>query len=616
MAHFFAILTNKTKPFVVGLVTGLIISGSIASLALLFHNLSDTGKATASSDISSPHPILAKSTIESGEIEGNTREKASTSLMKFARLTSRSARSLALQSMLEDLDQETLSALLADSSEIAERGFRTEFEATIVRKMATINPEYVLDRIEDYPTVRFHELVSLVFEEWSRSSLDAATEYAQGMSFTTREVVLNAILNASDDFTTNDLLSAARKLGMEQMALERIEEKLNEQPILDPKESWNSFVSIHHNEFRSLNRSGRELLGNIAQALVDKLGEDAFDFADQSLDNYYDRKRALGPIVSRISRTNPKRAFELARSLGPSRDDHTTIWTVAREWTASEPKAAFESVMDVDQGWLRRQLLFEVINQWVSLDPADLLEHLNTFPIEWQTHGERQAWNSIAANNPEHASKMLDTIQNESVKLSVAETIAERWAASDVEAALAWINSDIGKPDVQSRLAAVVLRNFARLDSQKALELALSQSASDSGVGPEAEVLNTIATRDVETSIDLLSKSRNDRTKLAGMISIGSTLLRYYRNPDRAMELAEQAPSEEARDEYFRSLLPYWTSAIPETLYERISQFPTKELQSLVAVYLIRHDKGNFLVKDLEVLRSHLTDEMRANLDL
>lgn len=603
------------RSFLIGLTVGVVVATTlaIASYSLLTANNS---RQKSSSDDIATQPVDTPSSVRyDDEDTSSSNQFAGVELYQLAEFKNRANRSLALYSILEHMDESTLYSLWQESRDLATRSLRNEVEMAIVLKLATLEPRQVLTEIIGYPAVRYHELLEIVYEEWSQSDLEAAIAFGQKLDAAAREVVLQSIMNSRENLPAEVLQDIARELDLEHEARGRIAKLLSEQPITDPIDSWNTFVGDYQHAFWHMDSNERTLLGNITEALVDELGPGAFDLVDQALTDDRDKTVALSSIAQKIAAKDPKLAFELMLTHPPRRNETGAIWNIARTWAKTDPEAALDAAVKIKQGRTRNQLIATIVDQWTSVDPETLLERLDNLPEKSRIYAERHAWDAFATKSPADASELLGQISDAASKERVAESIAANWAKGDVEATLAWIKSNQELNHIQSRLTSIALQQFADMHPNKAIELALAQPLPDSGVGPEADVLGILARHSTDASIKLLNESRNVETKLAGMISVGSTLVVYRGDPDRAMELAKLAPSEETRDEYFRTLIRYWTSIKPETIYPRIEQFPTEELRSMIASVLIRREKENYSAGELETLQSHLTEEARANLE-
>lgn len=600
----------KNRSFLFGLAVGLVLATTIAIASYSLLETSNS-RQESSYDIA-VQPVVTASTVNhDDDAISNSKQDESVELHQLAKFKKRSNRSLALYSMLEPMDSSSLRNLWQESNELTTRSLKDDVEIAIVQKLATLEPRDVLTEIASYPTVRYHEFLEVVYEEWSRSDLETAVTFAQKLDVAAREVVLRCIMNSREDLSAEVLLNTARQLTLAHKAKRQITKLQIEQPITDPLDSWNTFVGDHQHSFWRMDSDQRTLLDNITEALVDELGPDAFDLVDHALTDVRDKTVALSFVAEQIAKNDPKLAFELMLT-HPSRRNE--IWVIALTWANTDPEAVLDAAVKIKRGRTQNQLIAAIVDQWTSDDPETLLQRLDSLPEKSRIYAERRAWNAFASKSPAQASKHLGQVRDATTKERVAESIATNWAKSDVEATLAWIKSNQELNHIQDRLTSTALRQFADLHPNKAFELALAQPLFDSGIGPEADVVGILARHNVDASIKLLNESRNVETRLAGMISVGSTLVVNRGNPDRAMELAKSALSEETRDEYFRTLIRYWTLMKPETIYPRIEQFPTAELRSTVASYLIQRDKENYSTDELEFLHTHLSKEAREDL--
>ena len=517
-------------------------------------------------------------------------------LQQLLSLNSRFLRQYALYALTAEADEETLQELLRRSNEIESSRLRHQIEATVIRKWATISPKNALVQIQGVPEVRFLDLVRTVFREWCIADADAAIEYAQqNMDLASRQAVGEAILQSRRDLSRSQMLAIAQKLEIESHIVKMIDKELIEAPVLDAESAWETFIEEHRNSLVFLIGDQAELLEKIADSYVEQHGLEAFDAINKTIPNFDDKDVMLSKVLRRIAREDPAAAFEIALSQ-PRREELGLITVAVAEWARIDPLAALDRISNVAADGDRVSYQGIVLRSWISSEGSlAVLRKLERIPSDIRELAEGLAISASARTSPEQSIVWMQKIEDPTRKARITKSIAATWARNDPEAALEWVLSDPSVEDLRDQVASTALRELARSNRELALTRALSLTRKDSDVGFEADVIRTVARRDIEGALTLLPHARNEETKLAGLHFIGASLMRIYdvEGADRAVKLADELGSDELRTQYFESLLPIWVFVNPRDLYNRIDQFPLEELKASAAILLLERDKEN-----------------------
>ena len=509
-------------------------------------------------------------------------------------------RRLAMYDLVDKADEEMLEQLFDRATQMPTGAFRREIEKAVVRKWATVSPQNVLKHIEGVVMLRYRELLSLVFKEWVRLDLDEAISHAIRFGSVTRQIIFDCIRDSLRDMDVNDLMSIAQKLDIEFYARQKIFQELAESEIDDPMEVWTQFVAENRNRFQLLNQYKRNYLMAVARAIGDR-GVDALYEASALLTNINDRMIVLPTIVYQVAQNDPQAALNFA--LAEVRDMTGMTWGVVSVWADSDPRAALTAVSEIEDLDLRIRLQRTVFDRWSAKDAISVLKELNNLPEGSRQLAEEIARVAVAEHSPEQATKWLQDIEDPNLRANVASQIAISWAKRNAAAALNWIESEHSLESIKDSLVRDVVRAVTLTDPQWALDTALEHSVPTDAIGLEAEILAEIARRDPDTALKLLPVARNEATKLAGLLSIGSHLVgRTHDSHDRAIELAEELSSDEDKNRYL-SLLMFDFEY--EDLYSMIDQFPTSDLREQAANLLLDNDKQNLSASQIEKLQTY-----------
>lgn len=552
--------------------------------------------------------------MEGVAFANETPEQQVSELEQLQLLNSRFERRLVLYRILEDADENSLSEIFDRSKHLSPSSLHFEVELLVAEKWSTINPRAVLAKISDVPELRFRHLVEVIFDEWIATDRSEAIGFASQWSHHRKQLVFESAVLPRNDLGLGEKLEIGRQLDIQYIASSLLEEQAESAPINDAEEYWKSFHAKHRNAFSDLHG---DQLSNIAQSLVAELGAKAFHLVDETAENIDDKNRILPLIAYQIASADPRAAFDLV--VDRKRDETGMLWGIVREWAGTEPKDTFEAVSQIVNSNKRRYMQETVIGVWTRMgNPTELLERLNEFPQNSRSMVREKALESLGSSLPAEALEKTQTVQDATVRNRLENSIVVSWAERDASAALAWVRSEPAVQYKRTRLMADILSGMARKNFDLALETALAEPVDESGVGLEASVIRGVVPIPPDVAQELLSRMRNEQTKLRGMLSVGAGFLQLGdgESIDRAWSLSELLRSEEDRHHYLWSLVFGWIFYGQEQdLYRRIDQFPTKELKRHAAQMLITNESEQFTDNQLEKLNSYLVNETEETLN-
>lgn len=288
-------------------------------------------------------------------------------------------------------------------------------------------------------------------------------------------------------------------------------------------------------------------------------------------------------------------------------------------WAASDPFAALDAALAHQDDEIRNDLLRGIhLSSRTWEDPQSLIEHIAAYPREHTASTFNRAVSTLARQSPEIAATHISGVLEHRDKLRIATEIVREWAPRDALAALAWVSESQDVQELKNSLLDVVLTELVYTDPQLALQTALEQPMGEDNVGSESQVIQTMASFDLESAVAMLARSRNEQTKFDTAVGL-STVMLESADSNGIFEVSAQlaAPSRVA---FFESLLSTWTYHDPYGLYENINRFNSDELRSHVALSLLRESslgRGIFSLSDEQhdEVTSYLTESQLTSLD-
>lgn len=226
----------------------------------------------------------------------------------------------------------------------------------------------------------------------------------------------------------------------------------------------------------------------------------ALDYAKSSLTAGLARSEAIGIAVNKWASKDPRAAWiwSAANLTGPLQEQAFTDVLIG--WTRKSPTDAARWLAST--GFTSQPLLNAVASTWAERNPKDAFNWAKSLPdpasrvsalvgptIEWLRQNPEEAIanitpelsqpnsaplaitvaNEMGTHNPESASDVVDNLPPGPAKDEAATTLAIVWAASDVNAAVAWSNS-IENESMRRQVITHIGTTWGAVDPDAALE--------------------------------------------------------------------------------------------------------------------------------------------------
>lgn len=169
------------------------------------------------------------------------------------------------------------------------------------------------------------------------------------------------------------------------------------------------------------------------------------------------RQGALAAVATAWADSDPVSAGTLAvRSLAPGKMQDDAVISVVQRWVQKDPTQAAAWVNGFSEGSLRDTAVEELVKLWAAQDLQQAGQWLNDFaPGQSRDVAVGAYVGSIAPLFPKVAAEWIDNIQDDTLRYSEIERVAEIWLSNDANSARAWI-AEASLPDERkARLLAL-----------------------------------------------------------------------------------------------------------------------------------------------------------------
>ena len=510
--------------------------------------------------------------------------------------------------------------LLMQTKDIIPKELAIEFQNTIVEQFALVNPEKAIEAVKDLAKDHLGEakLIKSIFNVWGVSDLDQAIQYAKQQDESFREYAAEGIITVRDDLSPDERHDIALQIVGEESIVWTLGVVNLRKPIENPSETWDEFMEERGHELGQLDHFDTGFLGRVAHALAGEIGlEAAMSKIDTALPDGRIKSSVYTTFFHAVSEEDPYQALELAIGLDDVRHASAITGILAQNVAATDPKGAVNLVSSIKASGVRNMVMRGIIDTWIESDPYGVVANLELVPENQRTNARVDALVAIAADSTDAATRMLLDVDHYESKVTVASAIFSNFAKSDVQSAISWLQSDATVAPLQKELMPSVIADIASKDPEYAMQIALSVAIDDHEVGLEALVIKTVAVTNVDKAIEMLSETRNEKTKATAREEIGTILVRDG-DAERAMELGQQLTDEKERSNYYVTLIPELIRAAPKVFVDNLESFPKdrKTVITVQAFMILPPFTGELSDEQQDKVREHFSLPNQEGLDI
>lgn len=567
-------LLNSKKHLFVGFLLGASLSiASCVGVAVLLN--SSTTDRHANTDVSGEGSVK----------DQNRSPDTDVSFQDLAQIDSPSQYRKKLLTLLAERDSAELISMIDESANFSEEQRWRTVQDVLFKHLAEIDPTVALAQVWRQQDHRWHHLLSIVFDIWASTNLNAAVESAATLESSFKSQAVRSILLRRSDLTDTERNEITRILGNEFSANEILSETKVLQLLDRPDSAWDVVLNDGVSDEVQAN-----LLVQIASAWISLEGTDGYVPMFQrlyELDVSY-RHRLTPRVIRRIVAGDPQRAWEQALTLS-SIEQQIINPQILKAWGSIDREQAFEVVIKIENSELQHAAYKGLIEGWSSTHPTDVLENLQLIPPEHRNAAIDSAIHQLARNQSfDKARKYIQDLEEQGANVVRASMhLIDGWSRIDPLSALNWLvaNTEIDGRYSRPSLLTVIDR-LTLWDPSQAMEFASgNEFPSVPSATIKRRVISALASDGrFESARDFLREFQEPLDLLA-YESLGRNLIEFDRGIE-AIELAKDFP-ESRWVEYFRILSRTWFSSKPDELIENMERLPSKSVQSIVAQQML-----------------------------
>ena len=527
--------------------------------------------------------------------------------------------------------------LIKESSGITNAQLRNNTLQILVTRLTELDPNTAVEIAIDAYENQNYTLLSDVFLDLGRLDLQAAVKHANSIEDKyQQETAAQGILSSipAEDIALR--IDTSNRLGLNSKDELYVSSALIEKAYQNPEAAMQEAMLMP----KGYDRESTML--NIIDSWAKQNPDEAYAFANEITDKAIqqrlresvlnrwsedDPKKAYEmmstlprnsivnvsyTVFSNLAKENPREAINLIENLSSSRQRSDAYNAAIASWATEDAQAAASYVSQLDNKQLRNQLAGTVIHQlsqqstqdaliWANeMDPNGQLylqdtvigQIANNDPLralqlaqETQNDSLRQQLsltvvNSISYTDPVRATEIIDQLPTADVTDDLVTSVVYAWANTDPEAAIAWLNTKNGSLRENGLIG--LGSQLANIDP----DLAASYLPQLNGKVRESWVENITyyyASYDLAEGATWVENFRGEAmygNLLNALISNAAAT-----DIDYALQLAQNAPTQETRNEMIRQIADQVSLSDPQRAELLYSRLPPSEQASAEIAY-------------------------------
>lgn len=492
----------------------------------------------------------------------------------------------ALYKVLETESNSQLLTLLLDTKQYADLSRRDDTQVAIIRRMSEHNPVKALQNLQKLSKIDELRLTKTVFATWSRTNLNQAIEHASSMPLDLCKSALQGIMSVRTDLNDEELRELTAELEHGDGLVDSITDQILDVTVDNPELAWSAIIADGKSEAFQVS----ELL-TVGRAWLNQSGFSVLEQISDSLTTWEVRYAVINGLLFHLAEEDPQEAFDYAINLTENYD-HTFLTAIVESWAQKDPVAAMQAIASQVSVGFSLVLYHHLVQAWAKSDPLSLLAQLDQLPENLKVRGQELALRKLAETDPKGTLSYLPSIENTDSQNKILYSIADNWARIDAVEALTWVQNDDSVEANRRQLLNPILTQLALVNPKFAMDTALAEPLLDGVFGYEAQVIKSLAGKDVDLALSLFSRVRDGETKRVAREAIGTALI-YNGEVERAFELGTNLQVAERR-RYYNLLITEWARRAPTDLFENLHYIGSTELRSFAASILLHINNSSW----------------------
>lgn len=492
----------------------------------------------------------------------------------------------ALYRVLESASNSQLLTLLVDTKQYTDLSRRDDTQVAIIRRMSELNPVKALQNLQKLSKIDELRLTKTVFETWARTNLNQAIKYASSMSLDLRKSALQGIMSVRTDLNDEELRELTAELKHGDGLVDSVTDQILDVTVDNPELAWSAIMANGKSEALQVSE-----LVVIGRAWLNQSGFSVLEQISDSLKTWEVRQTVINGLLFHLTGEDLQEAFDYALNFKENYD-HTLMTAIVERWAHKDPAAAMQSIASRVSVGFSLILYHHLVRAWARSDPHTLLAQLDQLPENIRVMGQESALRKLAETDPKGVLSYLPSIENTDSQNKILYSIADNWARIDAVEALNWVQNDNAIGDDRKQLLNPILMQLALQNPELAMDTALAEPLLDGVFGYEAQIIKSLAGKDVDLALSLFSRVRDGDTKRVAREAIGTALI-YKGEVERAFELGTNLQGEERR-RYDNLLITEWARRAPTDLFENLHYLGSTELRSFATSILLHIDNTSW----------------------
>ncbi len=258
---------------------------------------------------------------------------------------------------------------------------------------------------------------------------------------------------------------------------------------------------------------------------------------------------------------DPDAALQDAMNMATGYERDNALQGIVDTWATQDPQQAFSYVERIADNRIRQQLLETVLYRWAETDPQAAYNVLQTLPDTGRTSSiSYTVFTFLANENPKQALNIIENIPSARNRVDAYNATIQTWAASDAQAAAAFV-AQLDNKQLKQQLAPTVIQYLSTQSPDEALAWAREQDPSGQ-LYLQNTVISQMAAENPERALQIALASQQPVLRQQLIVTVIDNL--SYNDPERAAGMIDQLPYADVNTDTINSVVYNWANNNPD----------------------------------------------------
>ncbi|MEM9444093.1 MAG: hypothetical protein AAGA18_01960 [Verrucomicrobiota bacterium] len=274
------------------------------------------------------------------------------------------------------------------------------------------------------------------------------------------------------------------------------------------------------------------------------------------------RRRAQSAVIEFIAKSDHSKAIEVASRFVKEGASQWLYFKAIESWSKTEPMMAAEQIKQLAfvEPWAKKQMLSRIAGQWAETNRQAALSWVQgQVGDPFKGRMLRTIMGDWAETLPQKAAAFLLDMDKSQMRSEITAEVVETWAEKDPKDAAQWVMDNTQANELMDSLETVV-EEWVLQDSESATEFALGLEPGPLRNNALSELLKKWLDHDVEKAVEWVKTIPLEDEAMKRMLQ--SSVWKWGRkDPKSAAAFAAQLPDGRMKNDFAKNIVEGWASS-------------------------------------------------------